>query len=149
MPRYSYEQTYSRLVLAKEQLDVAISLFLDGESYAAALTLAGAVEQVIGDELKRRGKLHALDWKYDQVSEIHRRLHGEDLPRKNFISDENYVRDALKHFDRSDEPTITCDLQYISLCMLVRACENAKKLGIKVARYDELHNWFYENVVGV
>lgn len=149
MPICSYEQTYSRLILAKEQLEVAIFLFLDEESYAAALTLAGAVEQVIGDELKRRGQPHALDWKYDRVSEIYRRLHGEDLPRNKFISDENYVRDALKHFDRNDEPIITCDLQYVSLWMLVRACENAKKIGIEVARYDEFNNWFYEHVVGI
>jgi len=54
-------------------------------------------------------------WKYEQVSEIHLRLHGEELPRKKFISEENQVRDTLKHFDRTDEPEITCDIQDVSL----------------------------------
>lgn len=149
MPSYSYEQTYSRLALAKEQIEVAIFLFLDRRSYAAALTLAGAAEEVIGSELRRRGQKHILDWKYDQVSEIHRRLHGKELSHKKFITEENQVRDALKHFDRTDEPQITCDLQDVSLWMLVRACENARRLGLEIERYDEFNNWFYEYVVGI
>ncbi|MDD2700696.1 MAG: hypothetical protein PHH36_05600 [Sideroxydans sp.] len=149
MPNYTYQETYSRLELAKEQIEVAIFLFLDHRSYASALTLAGAAEEVIGCELKRKGKKRTLDWKYEQVSEIHRRIHGEELPRKKFIAEENHVRDALKHFDRTDEPEITCDLQDVSLWMLVRACDNARRLDIEIERFEELNNWFYGYVDGI
>jgi hypothetical protein len=149
MPSYTYAQTYSRLDLAKEQIEIAIYLFLDLKSYASALTLAGAAEEVIGAELKRRGQQNFLDWKYENVADIHRKLHREELPRKKFIAEENHVRDALKHFDRTDEPDITCDLQDVSLWMIVRACENAKRTGLDIARFDEFNNWFYEYVVGI
>jgi len=33
--------------------------------------------------------------------------------------------------------------------MLVRACDNALRLGIECDRFVEFDNWFYENVVGV
>ena len=149
MPSHPCDQMYSRLDLAKEQLEVAIFLFLELKSYASALTLAGAAEEVIGAELNRRGQQHVLDWKYENVSDIHKRLHGEDLLRKTFIAEENYVRDALKHFDRTEEPNISCDLQNVSLWMIVRACENANRVGLMITRLDEFNNWFYEHVVGI
>lgn len=148
MPSHTCDQMHSRLDLAKEQIEVAIFLFLELKSCASALTLAGAAEGVIGAELKRRGQQHVLDWKYENVSDIHKRLHGEDLLRNKFIAEENHVRDALKHFDRTEYPNITCDLQDVSLWMIVRACENAKRVGLDIARLDEFNNWFYEYVVG-
>lgn len=142
-------ETYSRLDLAKEQIEIAIYLFLELKSYASALTLAGAAEAVIGAELKRKGKQLALDWKYENVASFHKKLYGDDLIKKKFIAEENHVRDALKHFDRTDDPNITCDLPDVSLWMIVRACENAKRVGLDIARVDEFNNWFYEYVVGI
>jgi len=49
MPQY----TFDRLQLAVEQLDVAIELFRSGRSDVAALTLAGAAEEILGKMLTR------------------------------------------------------------------------------------------------
>ncbi|MBL0010924.1 MAG: hypothetical protein IPP22_07905 [Nitrosomonas sp.] len=58
------EQTYIQIDLAKEQLEVALSLFLDNACYAAVITLAGAAEEIFGKTLKRYGKEAVLDWKF-------------------------------------------------------------------------------------
>jgi hypothetical protein len=45
------DQTYNRVDLAAEQLDVALSLFLENQSLVSALTLAGAAEEILGKAL--------------------------------------------------------------------------------------------------
>ena len=42
------EQTYERIELAKEHLDLALDLFLSKRSMVSALTLAGAAEEILG-----------------------------------------------------------------------------------------------------
>lgn len=143
------ERTYSRVGLAQEQLEEAISLFLDKKSYASAISLAGAAEEVIGRALNRRGEQAVLDWKFNEMATFNNVLHKKVLERKNFIEEENRVRNALKHFDDIDSPEITTDLEDAACWMLVRACENARRLGLVVARFNEFDSWFYENIVGV
>ena len=73
------ERTYNRLSLAQEQLDVALSLFLEGRSHASAITLAGAAEEVIGKELTRQGGQPVLDWKFGEMAPVQKLLHGREL----------------------------------------------------------------------
>ncbi len=89
------EQTYNRLALAQEQLDVALSLFLDRRSHSSSITLAGAAEEIVGKELARRGDQPVLDWKFGEMAVVHKLLHGEELERKKFVAEENLVRNAL------------------------------------------------------
>jgi len=62
------DRTYNRLDLASEQLAVALSLFLDKQSYAATITLAGAAEEVFGVELRRRGGHPVLDRYFEEFA---------------------------------------------------------------------------------
>jgi len=143
------EQTYSRLDLAQEQLDVALDLFLENKSYASSITLAGAAEEIFGKELLRQGKTPVLDWKFDQMGVVHQLLHGAPLERKHFVKEENRIRNSLKHFDDKDNPQITVDIEDAACWILVRACENALILGMPIDRFEEFNDWFYVNVVGV
>ena len=142
------EQTYLRIDLATEQLEVALSLFLDKASYAGAITLAGAAEEILGMALKRSGKASMLDWKLEQTNVTYPFLHGKPINRREFIAQENKTRNALKHFNSGDDESITLDLEYSAWWMLVRACENASRLGITVERVDDFNEYFYSSVLG-
>lgn len=143
------QRTYPRLDLATEQLEMALSLFLEQRSYASAITLAGAAEEILGKELVRQGRQSVLDWKIDQMGLFHELLHGKNFDRKKVVAEENRVRDALKHFSETSDSNVTVDLQDAACWLLVRACENSRRLNLTVSRIDEFENWFYEHVVGV
>ncbi len=143
------EHTYSRINLAKEQLEVALALFLDHQRFASAITLAGAAEEIFGKELIRRGNQSALEWKLDHMRVSHEILYRKKLQPKVFVADENRIRNALKHFGENDTPTFSANLEDAACWMLVRACENSKRLEIEIARFSDFDNWFFEHVVGI
>lgn len=141
--------TYRRLDLAQEQLEVALDLFLEKKSLVAAITLAGAAEEVLGKELQLRGKTPALEWKFEETRIGHNALHRTELDRKVFVKAENRIRNALKHFDATDGPAISVDIEEAACWMLVRACENASRLNLIVRRRDEFDAWFHTEIVGI
>ncbi len=143
------KHTYTRVDLAKEQLEVALSLFLDQNSYAATITLAGAAEEILGKELVHQKKQPVLEWKFDQMGIFHKLLHGKDLTHTAFFAEENRIRNALKHFDKTEDSVLVADLADAACWLLVRACENAQRLGIELGRFQEFDNWFYENMAGI
>jgi hypothetical protein len=143
------EQTYSRIDLAKEQLEAALSLFLDHASYASSITLAGAAEEIFGKALTRQGKEAVLDWKLKEMNVVHSLLHGKDIVKNEFFAEENKIRNILKHFDTSDSDAFSTDLEEAACWILIRACENASRLGVELDRFKDFDNWFYTNIVGV
>lgn len=136
------EQTYDRLTLAKIQLDTALDLFLDQKNYPATVTLSGAAEEIFGRALTNGGGKTALKSAYESIAESHQMLYGEELKEKSFVSHENRARDALKHLQEGNGPTITVDLEIAACWMLVRATQNGKELGLVFERYQEFDNWF-------
>ncbi|MBX9610069.1 MAG: hypothetical protein K2X51_00400 [Burkholderiales bacterium] len=142
------EETYTRLALAKSQLDTAAELFLDQKNYASAITLAGAAEEIFGRMLTIGGGKPALEDLYESMTACHAMLHGAGLNKKKYVVMENCARDALKHLQHDKGPTITVDLEEAACWMLVRAFENGRKLSIEFERFPDFDNWFYENIVG-
>jgi hypothetical protein len=143
------KQTCNRIDLAIEQLEDALALFLDHQRHASAITLAGTAERVLGQALRRAGQQAILDWEFDQTDLVHSQLHGQPLPRKVFSDAANRVYNALRHFNEIDAPDFTADLEEAACWMLVRACENARRLGRDLDRFAAFDDWFYEHVVGV
>ncbi|MGA9666315.1 MAG: hypothetical protein WBQ69_07700 [Gallionella sp.] len=143
------EKAYERLTLAKEQLDVALSLFLDHQSYASAITLAGAAEEIFGEALSLRREQNVLDWSFANTISFDKTFHVMKPEKKEYIDEENLARNALKHLQEDKGPTITVDIEKAACWMLVRALENAKRLGLEISRNLDFDNWFYENIVGV
>jgi hypothetical protein len=132
------DQTYNKVHLATEQLDVALSLFLEGKSSASALTLAGAAAEALGKALSDRGEQNFLDWKYETFERIHPILHGMPLTKEAFTRDENR---ALTAVASASEPSVTLDLEDAALWMIVRACFNSDRLGLpRTARTRGLMN---------
>jgi hypothetical protein len=143
------EHTYNRLDLAAEQLDVALILFLENQSYVSALTLAGAAEEIFGKALSHQGKANVLDYKYESIESLHSALHGKPLLRADFFQDENNARNAVKHMGSPSDATVTADFEDAALWMIVRACDNYERLGLpRTERMFKFDEWFHNHVVG-
>jgi hypothetical protein len=138
------DQSSNRFGHATEQLDEAISLFLEGQS-VSGLKLAGAADEIFCKALSDIGKQNFLDWKYEELEPI---LVMQHQTKEDFIRDENALI-AVAHSSAS-EPSDILDLEDGALWMIVRACEDADRLGLlRTARMSEFDSWFYEHVVGV
>ena len=142
-------QTCHRIDLAREQLEMALDAFLQRHRFASAITLASAAERVLGQALLNKGQQAGVDWKFDAADLAHTKLHGRPLDRKTFNDADNCVANALRHFDKADAPDFEADLEEAACWMLVRACENAHRLGLTVQGFDAFNDWFCEHVVGV
>ncbi|MCX4176795.1 MULTISPECIES: hypothetical protein [Paraburkholderia] len=142
-------QSCNRIDLALEQLELAITLFLDGKSFASVITLASAAERVLGQALRHSGKDAVLDWTFMETAPVHDLLHGVALKKGAYVDTQNRVSNALRHFDDKDAPNFDADLDEAACWMLVRACENAHRLGLTVQGFDAFNDWFYEHVVGI
>lgn len=135
-----------QLTFALEQLNDAVELFLDKQSYASAVTLAGAAEEVFGKALEHQGQENVLTWQWDMARKMAALFDTERKNKKNFTDEQNLVRNYLKHFIPKDEPTY--ELEDAATNMIIRAQENASRLNLEVKRIGEFEAWFYENVVG-
>ena len=90
-----------------------------------------------------------MDWKFDATDLVHTKLHGRPLDRKTFNDAENRVANVVRHFDESDAPDFEADLEEAACWMLVRACENAHRLGLTVQGFDAFNAWFSEHILSV
>jgi hypothetical protein len=142
-------QTCHRVDLALEQLEMALVAFVERHRFASAITLASAAERVLGEALRHAGKQSGVDWKFDAADMADTNLQGRPLDRKAFKDAESCVATALRHFDRTNAPDFEADLEEAECWMLVRACENARRLGLTVQGFDAFNDWFCEHIVGV
>jgi hypothetical protein len=143
--------SFSRRVnLAVEQLELALTLFLEKQSYVAALTLAGAVEEILGKALTLQGEKPSLHRKFQVSAPVHAALHRKPLRWSDFTDRENLARHAAKHMESVNDATGTIDLEDAAIWMIVRACDNYDRLGrSRTGKMTEFDEWFYEHVVGV
>jgi len=142
-------QTCHRVDLAHEQLEMALDAFLQRHRFASAITLASAAERVLGEALRNAGKPVGVDWKFEAADLAHTKLRGRPVDRKTFNAAETCVANTLRHFDRTNAPDFEADLEEAACWMLVRACENAHRLGLTVQGFDAFDDWFYQHTVGV
>jgi len=89
--------SFDSLALATEQLEIAIELFLSKRSFASAVTLGGAAEEIFGVECRECGLEPFNDWMYENTERLFRYFYGEDNTKKKYFNDQNAVRNALKH----------------------------------------------------
>jgi hypothetical protein len=144
------DQTYNRVDLATELLEVALWLFLEKNSFVCALMLSGAAEAILGKVLSDSGKQNSLDSKYEAWEPIHTMLYGKPLSKEDFIRDENRPLIAVTHLAPASEPSVILDLEEEACRMLVRGCDNARRLGLpRTAKMDEFDDWFQGNEIGV
>jgi hypothetical protein len=141
------EQTYNRVDLAREQLDVAISL-LERKNFVSALTLAGAADEILSKMLSHSGRKNYLDCKYQAVKPFHTRLHRMPLSKKDFIRDENGALIAVTRIASTSTPSVTLDLEHAAHSMIGRALFNYNQLGLPTARMLKFRKRHHKYVVG-
>lgn len=143
--------THNKVNLAIEQLEVALSLFLEEKSYVCALTLAGAAEEILGMAAKIEGIENSLQESYriyctPELSWIN--------PPKTWgeftTNGKNKARNAVKHLANVEDLNFQADIKDEALWMLVRATDNYNRLGFSPTELmHEFDGWFYENIVGI
>lgn len=140
--------SYQRIDLAREQLDVALEIFLSHRSHVSALTLAGAAEEIFGKSLALRGEKTTLQHKHSIIAPVEELFQHKRYNWKEFITEENRVRNAVKHMKDETEATVVADIEDEALWLIVRACDNYRGLGLEpTSLMLEFDNWFFENVV--
>jgi len=153
------------LAAAREQLEIAIELFLSGRSHVSALTLAGAASGVFESALKAKGEQSMLTYSFEAMDQTQKIApwFGDirhDLPKDKrleaFRDRKNLERDLLKHGPRKrndnryQRPRMHPDLEDAAYEMILRADIDRESLGVaETNNCQAFHEWFYEHVVGV
>ena len=126
------KQTHNRVDLAKEQLDVALELFLSHRSDVSALT--------------------TLEDLYNCIVPIEELMRRKPFPLRDYITEKNHARNAAKHMDDRQgqlRVSVDVDMNDEAAKMLARACDHYRRLGFPVTDLiAEFDDWFYRNVVG-
>jgi hypothetical protein len=107
----------TKIEAAIDQLDWAIQLFLDHSAFAAAITLAGAAEEILGRAAADRSAFEQLKKKFSN---------DFSLPEKVVSQAHlNRAKNWLKHWDgRADDEKIILELDEEAIQYIVRALAN-------------------------
>jgi hypothetical protein len=116
----------TKLEVAEIQLNRAIKLFLTGDDYVSAITLAGASEEILGKLLKQRGLANALEELVERSRRVQTERDGEAGEKKTYVSLVNYFRDRLKHI--SDGAGLLFSVDYEAAILIERAMSNYVRL---------------------
>ena len=116
----------TKLEIAEIQLNRAINLFLSGEDYVSAITLAGASEEILGKMLNQHGLSNSLEELVDASQKVGQTLYGNSGSRKEYVSLANYYRDRLKHITDGDDLHFSVD--YEAADLIERSISNYFKL---------------------
>ena len=136
------EITYNRVDLAKEQLEVALDLFLHRHSFVASLTLAGAAEEILGKALSLYGKRTILEHWHINRAFVDDAC-TEQMPLSAYAFQINQARNSVKHMRSLEDTTVTLDTQEAAMWMLYRACANFEWLGFqRTKRMRSFDRWF-------
>lgn len=125
----------SKIDAAVDQLDWAIRLFLDHQGYVAAITLAAAAEEILGQAVGERAAFAQLKAKFaSTLGMAERAVSQEHL---------NKAKNWLKHWDqRTDDEKIRLELDEEAIQYIVRALTNlATHDGSQPSEGPRLWQW--------
>jgi hypothetical protein len=114
-----------KLLVAAELLDRALVMYYEGNSYFAALHLAGGAEEILGAYAERLGYESSFRSVQDGAVRLSKFLNGgiETKP-KNIADIMNYARNRTKHMDKKDDDHVQFDPQTEACSLLSRAVSN-------------------------
>jgi hypothetical protein len=93
--------------LALSQLNVAVRLYLQDEEYPAAITLAGAAEEILGKIAMSMGHVPSFKRKVRDLCEMFQAIWGREANEKDFADLRNRARNELKHIGNGEPPLIS------------------------------------------
>ena len=115
-------QTYTRLELAKNQVEAAVGLFVSGGDRFSVISLAGAADVILSRWVINRGEENFTEYSLRLESERHgshdsRETHGKSLNDTLFIN-------QLKHMDDHDDGYIEMEPDECALAAILKALAN-------------------------
>lgn len=119
-------RTTEKLAIATELLDRALRMYYEGDSYFAALHLAGAAEEVLAVYVKRYGGPSAFDSLRDTSVLLSKCLYDDGIESKpNDIAYlMNRAKNATKHMYGKKDTEVRFDVQSEAKAMLDLAVSN-------------------------
>jgi hypothetical protein len=141
------EQTHQKLHLAKEELDVALELFMTGRSHICALVLGGTAEDVFAKILVARGVKPSIEQQQCVIVPVEDYLRANSSSWHRFIGQKNEIHQAARNAGADAGATLAGDLEDAALWMLVRAYDNYKRLGLQpTPKVQEFDRWLKEGL---
>ena len=123
----------SKNEVAVSQLNLAMTLYLDGREFVSAITLAGAAEEILGKICEEKGKPSGLKRHAESARSLYLHLGSEfhalftgDPGTKPFINIRNEARNELKHLISGDP--IEVDLEQQAGRLIAHAVGNYRNL---------------------
>jgi hypothetical protein len=116
------EATISKLVLAQQQLETAIGLFVSRRDRVSAITLAGAADGILHGLVLQAGKTPFSDYAIG----VREALFGETPSKAKFarhINDKLNIND-LKHMDQTQDDQVVIDVDVSALGAILKAIAN-------------------------
>jgi hypothetical protein len=130
-----------QIEIARTQVETAIDLFLSGKDFLAALTLAGAAEDILGKLVQREGKKNMLENLHGWYQETT----GEKIGFGEFAKKANFTRNTLKHANAENEDEIEV-FRWEAVQMIMRALFNYKQLvGNPTEKMLVFNAWLQKN----
>lgn len=90
---------YKKIDIALNLLEKAILVYGEGNNYFAALHLAGASEEILGNYLKMKGKKTSLESDKEAFILMNKKLFKKNVTEKEAIKFLNDPKNATKHMD--------------------------------------------------
>lgn len=120
------EMTISKLMLAQQQLETAIGLFVSRRDRLSAITLAGAADGILHGLVLKAGKQPFAEYSMG----VREALSGQTPARAKYakhINNQLNIND-LKHMDVGGTPEVTLDPDLSALGAILKAIANHHQL---------------------
>ncbi|NVH61907.1 hypothetical protein HQ621_13440 [Pseudomonas simiae] len=114
-----------KLLVAAELLDRALVMYYEGNSYFAALHLAGGAEEILGAYVERSGDESSFKSLQGGAVRLSKFLNGGiEAKPKDIAAIMNYAKNRTKHMDKKDDDHVQFDPQTEACDLLGRAVSN-------------------------
>lgn len=135
-------EQHKKVDIALAQLEAAIRLFFYGREYVAALTLAGAAEEIYGRMLQALGKESALYSYARSYSLLMKAFENQELDEREIRRQRNAARNSVKHFDTFSDLTVVFDEREEAIQMISHAITNYKSLHLPITEeLERFEKW--------
>jgi len=123
---------HTKLDIALEHLNLALSLYLERSNYFSVITLAGVADEILGKHVRLQSLKDAQTELAEEVQLVHKVLYNELPELKKMKNVVNYHKNSVKHMDSGDDAHVIINAKGEARTMLERAVKNYEKLGLPV-----------------
>lgn len=137
-------KTYSKQDIAIEYLNLALVEYVKGTNMFAALNLAGAAEEMLGEIVRLNGAKSAHDKMIATLGSWYQ-VAKKAMPKKREIS--NFIlsaKNGAKHLDGENDLTIELDLEKEVKEIIRKALENYNQIPGLVSTKEMLAYYQHE-----